>query len=59
MQEETDMFKFVVLLMSIWILIYTVSYGVWEYRNRNHLAAAGVGFLTLFTVVLLISVLVF
>ncbi len=53
------MFKFVILLMSIWILIYTASYGLWEYRNKNNLAAVGVGLLALFTAVLLISVLAF
>lgn len=59
MQEESNMFKFVILLMSIWILIYTASYGLWEYRNKNNLAAVGVGLLALFTAVLLISVLAF
>ncbi len=50
------MFKFVILLLGAWVLMYTVSYGVWEYKNKNILAAAGVGFLVLSAAVLLLAI---
>ena len=38
-------YKFLILLAYLWIMGYTVSYGMYEYKNKNPRGAFGVALL--------------
>lgn len=36
------MYKLIILLMGVWILLYTLTYAFYEYKKQNRPAAAAI-----------------
>ncbi len=47
------LYKIAVIIFAIWIVIYEISYALYEYKQKNKAAATGVALLS--AIVLLLS----
>jgi len=48
--------NFILISVTLWVIVYTASYGLYEYRSGSKKAAAGVAFLCLAICLLLIKI---
>lgn len=45
-------YKILIALASLWIFVYTFSYGIWEYRSKNKIGSVFVFLLAVFEIIL-------
>ena len=43
-------YKILIAIASLWIFVYTISYGIWEYRNQNKTGSVFVFLFALFQI---------
>ena len=44
--------KIILIIVLLWISIYTMSYGVWTYKRKNKLGGIMIFFIALVTILL-------